>query len=211
MSGWYYRKKSLLDESTEGPISDAEFLQLAYDGKLKLDTLVTSQQHTKAQWATVGQIPAARKKLEEGADVRRQAKEHAAAEAAQNKEEKRVKAAELKQTLMSDHDSRLNRPDLCNSLVHLACLDGGIGLVWELGFRRGGAGNSFASVLPLLRVPLSKEQGQQKVRNRLRCRRPHRRILAGKCHPVVALTASHLVQCVPGLEFGICILLVRLL
>lgn len=50
MSDWYYRKQGLLDETTEGPVSDAGFLQLAYDGKLKLDTLVTHEKHTKGQW-----------------------------------------------------------------------------------------------------------------------------------------------------------------
>lgn len=97
MSDWYYRKQGMFDETTEGPLSDAEFLRLAYDGKLKLDTLVTSQQHTKGQWVKVGQIPAARNKLDEGVEARRQAKERLVAEAAQQKEEKRAKAAELKQ------------------------------------------------------------------------------------------------------------------
>lgn len=97
MSDWYYRKQGMLDETTEGPLSDAEFLRLAYDGKMKLDTLVTHQKNTNGQWVTVGQIPAARKKLDEGAEVRRQAKELAATEAAQKREEKRVAAAELKQ------------------------------------------------------------------------------------------------------------------
>ncbi|MDA1053049.1 MAG: PH domain-containing protein [Planctomycetota bacterium] len=51
----------------------------------------------KDNGVSVGQIPAARKKLDEGAEVRRQEKEHAAAEAAKAKEEKRAAAAELKQ------------------------------------------------------------------------------------------------------------------
>jgi len=34
MSGWYYRKQTLLDETTEGPLTDAEFLQLAFDGRI---------------------------------------------------------------------------------------------------------------------------------------------------------------------------------
>lgn len=50
MSGWHYRKPGLLNETTEGPLSDSEFNQLIYDGKLKTDALVTHPAHTKGQW-----------------------------------------------------------------------------------------------------------------------------------------------------------------
>ena len=84
MSEWYYRKQGLLDESTEGPITDNDFLQLTFDGKLKLDTLVTHPRHTKAQWVKLGQIPAAKERLEAGEAERHAMKER----------EKEVKAKE---------------------------------------------------------------------------------------------------------------------
>ncbi len=63
---------------------------------------------------------------------------------------------------------------------------------------------------PLLQEPLSKEQGQQNVNNRLRCSRPCRRALAGKlpvppCRDPLTLAISkdglgftHLFQLVGG-------------
>ena len=78
MSGWHYRKQRILNETTEGPLSDAEFLQLSHDGHLKLNTLVIHQVHTKGQWVKLSQIPDAKKRLHEGASVRRFAKEDVA-------------------------------------------------------------------------------------------------------------------------------------
>jgi hypothetical protein len=75
MSGWYYRKTGVLSESTEGPLSDAEFLKLATDGKLTLETLITHQGHTKGQWVKTNQVPAAKARVEKGHADRRNAKE----------------------------------------------------------------------------------------------------------------------------------------
>jgi len=85
MSGWYYRKQGLLEESTEGPLSDADFLSLAYDGKMKIETLVTHQKHTKGQWVSVAKIPAAKQRVEKGNADRRTMKEQQRKDAKEQK------------------------------------------------------------------------------------------------------------------------------
>ena len=97
VSGWYYRKSGIFDDETIGPITDEDFLLLAYDGELKLGTFVTHPTRTQGQWTTASQIPAAKMKLEEGTFSRRKAKEDAASERARQKAEKKASAAEWKQ------------------------------------------------------------------------------------------------------------------
>ncbi|MDA1054861.1 MAG: PH domain-containing protein [Planctomycetota bacterium] len=96
MSGWYYRKIGLLDESTEGPISDAELLQLAHDGKLKLETLVCHESRTKGQWVKTGQIPAAKVQIEKGAAERQIANDEAVEAKRKEKQQKRLASEERK-------------------------------------------------------------------------------------------------------------------
>ncbi|HUG69750.1 MAG TPA: hypothetical protein VMM76_18505, partial [Pirellulaceae bacterium] len=64
---------------------------------MKHETLASHPVYTRGQWTTVSQIPGARAKLEEGADLRRDAKEAAASEKARQKAETKAAAAELKQ------------------------------------------------------------------------------------------------------------------
>lgn len=75
MSGWHYRKDGVFQSETIGPISDAEILQLCFDGKVSAETLVLHPARTKGQWAKLGAFSAAVAKIEEGKKARADQKE----------------------------------------------------------------------------------------------------------------------------------------
>jgi PH (Pleckstrin Homology) domain-containing protein/uncharacterized protein DUF4339 len=69
------RAEGMLGNSqTVGPISEAELVALAGQGKLKRETLVSSPTRTTAQWHQVAQIAGILKVLEEGERTRQAAK-----------------------------------------------------------------------------------------------------------------------------------------
>lgn len=103
MSGWYYVKSGLVEDTNVGPISDSAFLEMAYSGELKASTLVLHQANTKGQWVQVSQIPAARKKIEQGLEDRRLAKEQKAQEKVAAKEAQ--KQAAIQQASQAAHQS----------------------------------------------------------------------------------------------------------
>lgn len=72
MSGWFYIKSGTLDDTTEAPLSDAEFLALAETQTLSLTTRVAHQVHTKGAWVEARQLPAFKKRWEEHAAARRE-------------------------------------------------------------------------------------------------------------------------------------------
>lgn len=73
--GWSYIKSTLFGDSPVGPLADGTFLQLAFDGKIKPKTLVIHPTHTRNQWVNMEQIPAARKRYEDGEQSRRESKD----------------------------------------------------------------------------------------------------------------------------------------
>ena len=93
MSGWYYRKQGMIEDTNEGPLTDQQFLQLAFDATINAKTLVVHPKHTKGQWVAAGAIPAAQQRFAEGERARASAKaEHDAAREQQRQEAARRKA-----------------------------------------------------------------------------------------------------------------------
>ncbi len=95
MSGWYYRQSGMVEDTTVGPFDDREFLQLALDGKIALNTPVAHPNHTKGQWVLMERIPAARNKYEEGDRQRKavKAEKQRQKEQAHQEEQARKEAA----------------------------------------------------------------------------------------------------------------------
>jgi hypothetical protein len=63
-------KPGILQESQEGPIAEAEFLNLIFAGELKLKTLVAHPTHTQGKWYAMEQIPPLAAKHREGVQYR---------------------------------------------------------------------------------------------------------------------------------------------
>lgn len=99
MSGWFYIKHGLLGDETIGPVTSETLLQLAFEGKLDLQTMVSHPLHTKGQWALLERIPPAKKKIEEGVAHRRQLAE----------EEKKRKSEEVNRRKEEREAEKLRR------------------------------------------------------------------------------------------------------
>jgi TM2 domain-containing membrane protein YozV len=57
MAGWFYRKVGLLDEVTEGPLSDSEITSLCRAAKIDRSALASHKHFTSGQWMAIGSIP----------------------------------------------------------------------------------------------------------------------------------------------------------
>ncbi len=58
MSGWYYFKSGFIEDERVGPISDEEFLKLAFEGKLKPDARgYPPKAHQRTNGQQLAQIP----------------------------------------------------------------------------------------------------------------------------------------------------------
>lgn len=90
MSGWYYIRKGMLDDTQEGPFADAACLQLAFDGSIKPKTMVCHSTHTKGQWLQADLIPTLKRKCEDGDASRAQIMTEKADEKRRQKEERQL-------------------------------------------------------------------------------------------------------------------------
>ena len=100
MSGWYYMKERVFgDDQQLGPLADDALLKMAFDGQLKLKTVVRHEKHTRNQWVHLEAIPAAKKNIEAGEKHRAEAKaaERAAKAAADKQLQEEKRAAQLAQ------------------------------------------------------------------------------------------------------------------
>ena len=101
MSGWYYIKPGrFLVDKTIGPIEDSQFLTLAHQGRLKVDTRVSHEKHTSGQWVALVQIPAAKNCLTKGAEERMQGNLAARQQRAVEREARRQRAQEILSSIM---------------------------------------------------------------------------------------------------------------
>jgi hypothetical protein len=99
MTGWYYIKKGIFDDTIEGPLDNAGIARLAFDGKLKSSAKVMHEQHTQGGWVEVSRVPGLLAKIEEGKQSRvahaesqkqeKQAARQAAREEAQQRKQER--------------------------------------------------------------------------------------------------------------------------
>ncbi|MGE0756074.1 MAG: hypothetical protein AB7O38_03600 [Pirellulaceae bacterium] len=102
MSGWFYFKEGFIEDKELGPLTDATFLQMAFDGTLKLKTKVRHEKHTRNQWAYLEQIPAAKKKAENGEADR--AEKMTADKAAKDERKRQQAAAREEARLKKDEE-----------------------------------------------------------------------------------------------------------
>lgn len=95
MSGWYYIKKGMVSDSQEGPINEADFLNLAFAGELVPGIVVLHPTNTNGEWVDVSRIPAALKQYEDGKAIRDLEAERRSAEAQAKRSERiaKVKSA----------------------------------------------------------------------------------------------------------------------
>jgi hypothetical protein len=77
--------------STEGPVTDAQLIQLGRDGKIRRDTMLNCPARTAAGWVYASQIAPLLQAIEQGESERLQAKQQAQAQ----KEAQRLEAARL--------------------------------------------------------------------------------------------------------------------
>lgn len=107
MSGWFYRKSGMLEDTTYGPLSDDAILQLAFDAKISAQTLVAHPQRTQGKWVPAKTDAALAQRLREGEQSRAQVK---AAEQ-QRKDQQRQERQELaEQHRAAQADQRASNP-----------------------------------------------------------------------------------------------------
>ena len=117
MSGWFYRKSGMVEDTNVGPLSDADFLQLAFEGKIALNTFVVHPSHTKGQWVAMEKIPAARSKHEEGERQRQAAKVEKQRQQEQARQELQARREEAKRRAVEEASERAANSPIASFLL----------------------------------------------------------------------------------------------
>lgn len=66
MSSWFYIRKGIIDDTHEGPFTNAAILQYAFDAKIKPKTLICHPTYTNGNWLEAETIPAIKQKMQAG-------------------------------------------------------------------------------------------------------------------------------------------------
>jgi len=72
---WYYLSEGVLDDKTEGPISEQEFVELLKAGKISLKSQVSSPTRTRGKWHQVQSLSSLVRVVNEGKQEREQRRE----------------------------------------------------------------------------------------------------------------------------------------